>query len=592
MKHTLWERYYIHSVLISMFLFLFYVLGVNTSFFYSSVLNYKNIFSDPFDGAVYPIEFVPDPIQLTYQERKQKYEDIDSKYFIKTPIYDPIVFWDDLDSLTPWTARYSEVITQRLIYTVPYLGTYNFDYKEYVGGHPGVDIIAPEWTPVKNIAHWVVVDTGYQPAGFGHYVVIKHNNISYNGKIQTLYSVYAHLSQILVKDGSKLLKWETLWLVWQTGTATTSHLHFQIEIDDTPFHPFWSFTSQEAQKAWVWFFEAVNIGLWKEASLKYTIHPFDFINKNLHSQIVVQDALPNQGVSDDQWFLAWQDISWDNWEVLESSSEEQAEIQDILEDVWPIFVERETVLQDDIQVLGWLNIDDIVLKDTPLLSALEQGNNWVQFEDFDPLEEILLLDENHNQAQQEVWEIFSQQQGNEGEIYFSDINQSSPYFESISYLFERWIIAWFSDGTFRPKNAITRSEALKVILLSHDIDPITDQPSQFQDISTTTWENTYVNAGVKEGIISLENSRFYPFRSMSRVEALKLIYTLGWVDLVVWEWIERVEIADVFPDDWYDEYVQYTLYHGLLSFDGNRFHPNTPITREEMIGLLYKYMHK
>jgi hypothetical protein len=58
---------------------------------------------------------------LSYAERKQDYDSIDSKYFIKMPKYDPNIFGQNPDDLDPKTDLYREVLVNRIIFTIPYL---------------------------------------------------------------------------------------------------------------------------------------------------------------------------------------------------------------------------------------------------------------------------------------------------------------------------------------------------------------------------------------------------------------------------------------------------------------------------------------
>lgn len=44
---------------------------------------------------------------------------------------------------------------------------------------------------------------------------------------------------------------------------------------------------------------------------------------------------------------------------------------------------------------------------------------------------------------------------------FKDIS-TSPYKDAINSLLQKWIINWYSDWTFRPKNNITRAELVKI----------------------------------------------------------------------------------------------------------------------------------
>ena len=64
-----------------------------------------------------------------------------------------------------------------------------------------------------------------------------------------------------------------------TGDATTPHLHFQIDKDDAPYHPYWPYTFEDCVKAGVDFFAAVDIGLGKDNAIKYT--PTGFVKVEL-----------------------------------------------------------------------------------------------------------------------------------------------------------------------------------------------------------------------------------------------------------------------------------------------------------------------
>ncbi len=609
---TLWEKYYLHSVALFVFTSLIYIFWFYTSFFYSAIINYSWISSDIFDGSVYPIEYIPNPIELSYEERKQTFEEIDSKFFIKTPLYNPEIFWKNLDDLTPWTQSYNDTITQKVLYTVPYLSTYNFDYKEYSGSHPWVDIIVPEGTPVHNIANGFIVDSGYQPSGFWNYVLIKHSWVDYGWKVQTLYSLYAHLSKSLVTHGKKISKWEIIWLVWESGTATVPHLHFQLEGENTPYSPFWPFSTSDMKTAGVGFFEAINIGLWKEKALLYTLNPLKFVNETyqdiLYTNTPIPEEKPDRVENEDVSKTPEVSVEQENIQTpaIEDKKDEQEEKiiseQENISDENDTLtsVAKEEVLDYEVELLSAIDVDEIILKDTPHLNAFqEQG--WTQEtpkEDTQDIstspEELIVSDEQTDMSWNQSWETISEEPSawiiQWWEKIFWDIPEDFPHIEALKYFKENKIISWFSDATFRPKNNITRVEALKIVLLANKIQPINNKPSQFQDILTNTWENTYINAGIENGILSLDNTFFSPFRNVSRVEALKLILTLGKVDVTTWE--KDLILDDVKETDWYYNYVNYALKNNLIEIKNNLFQPDTPMTREELIAILYKYIQK
>ena len=118
-------------------------------------------------------------------------------------------------------------------------------------------------TPVLSIANGVVVRTTEADATGNKFVVIRHENVPYNGTITTLYSGYLHLSQITVTEGTKIRKGDMIGRVGMSGIATTPHLHVQIDVADAPFHPYWPFSTSDSSKAGLSFYESVNTGLGK-----------------------------------------------------------------------------------------------------------------------------------------------------------------------------------------------------------------------------------------------------------------------------------------------------------------------------------------
>lgn len=85
--------------------------------------------------------------------------------------------------------------------------------------HQGLDIKVKTGDTIYAAFDGKVRITAYQRRGYGHYVVIRHNN-----GIETL---YAHLSKKLVKVNHNVKAGDPIGLGGNTGRSSGSHLHFE-----------------------------------------------------------------------------------------------------------------------------------------------------------------------------------------------------------------------------------------------------------------------------------------------------------------------------------------------------------------------------
>jgi len=98
--------------------------------------------------------------------------------------------------------------------------------------HTGLDISAGTGTEICAVQGGTVLfvrDSG--SSGYGKHVVINHG-----GGYVTL---YAHCSQILVRQGQKVEAGQAIAKVGQTGWATGPHLHIEVIVDGEPRDPLW-----------------------------------------------------------------------------------------------------------------------------------------------------------------------------------------------------------------------------------------------------------------------------------------------------------------------------------------------------------------
>jgi murein DD-endopeptidase MepM/ murein hydrolase activator NlpD len=94
--------------------------------------------------------------------------------------------------------------------------------------HPGLDLRAASGTPVESsgAGHVCLAEDLYYS---GNTVILDHGG--------GLFTVYAHLSRLLVSEGDAVEAGHILGLSGATGRVTGPHLHWGAKIGDRPFDP-------------------------------------------------------------------------------------------------------------------------------------------------------------------------------------------------------------------------------------------------------------------------------------------------------------------------------------------------------------------
>ena len=100
----------------------------------------------------------------------------------------------------------------------------------FAHGHTGLDMMAPEGSPIRAAAGGTVVYAGWYYA-YGNIVDIQHAD--------GIVTRYAHMSAFApgIAPGVPVSAGQVIGKVGHTGRATGSHVHFEVRINGRPVDP-------------------------------------------------------------------------------------------------------------------------------------------------------------------------------------------------------------------------------------------------------------------------------------------------------------------------------------------------------------------
>lgn len=157
-----------------------------------------------------------------------------------------------------------------------------------------------------------------------------------------------------------------------------------------------------------------------------------------------------------------------------------------------------------------------------------------------------------------------------------------------SYI-EKWaakgVINGYGDGTFRPDQLVTRAEVAKILALAYEME--TDvEPTAFTDVAEDAWYYDYVQACAAAEIIGgYSDGTFRPNDPITRSEAVKMVCLSAGLPMET-TGVEGFLDADQIPD-WAVGYWNALHKAGVIhGYEDGTLRPVQHITRAEMIKIL------
>ena len=121
-------------------------------------------------------------------------------------------------------------------------------------------------------------------------------------------------------------------------------------------------------------------------------------------------------------------------------------------------------------------------------------------------------------------------------------------------------------------------------------DPVTE--ISFSDVASDAWYAEYVMKLAEKNIVSGKSENiFAPEDFVTRAEFVKIIAGVAGADVGSMADSE-ISFSDVASDAWYAPYVTWAAKNGIVMGSGDKFSPDSKITREDMAVIIDRYVEK
>lgn len=167
--------------------------------------------------------------------------------------------------------------------------------------------------------------------------------------------------------------------------------------------------------------------------------------------------------------------------------------------------------------------------------------------------------------------------------------------DAVDFVKSAGIFTGTLEGKLELDRPINRGEVTKVLVEAFDLALETPIENQFLDVKTSDWFSTYVQTAKANNIVEgYADGTFKPGQTINKVELLKVVLEMADTDF------STVDIgSSLFSDieanaenEWFLKYTNYAHNKGLVDTVGNVLEPEAPMSRKDVIQLLYRMKQK
>ena len=163
-------------------------------------------------------------------EATKKLDHLAKQVYIQTKSFDEIIeLAKNKETMVRCVPNIQPISNRDLTRVASPFGVRIHPYYKVLKMHTGMDFTAPTGTEVYATGDGIVFDVNRSKRGYGNTVIIDHG-FGYK-------TLYAHLSEILVRPGTKVRRGAVIGLVGNTGMSLAPHLHYEVRMNDNPINP-------------------------------------------------------------------------------------------------------------------------------------------------------------------------------------------------------------------------------------------------------------------------------------------------------------------------------------------------------------------
>jgi hypothetical protein len=186
-----------------------------------------------------------------------------------------------------------------------------------------------------------------------------------------------------------------------------------------------------------------------------------------------------------------------------------------------------------------------------------------------------------------------EEEGSDDSEHFNDVGKNISWaVEAIDYLYEEGILLGDGAGYYNPHASISRGDFIMMLSRAFDLDM--DFEDNFSDVEEDDYYYKAVGAAKKFGIAKGSKGRFNPRSALSRQDAMVLIVRaleIADIDL------EKGDINDLIPfkdknniSDYARDAFETLVQAGIIEGSGKYLNPNSSVSRAEMAVILYRIL--